>query len=69
MNYNKIFTTVYDMLLNVIDDSDTVKYNTMKYDTMEVIQYNIDDINRKQVRCDDMVYICLDTILSMLNYC
>ena len=39
MNYNNIFTVVY-MLIYMIDYSDT-----MKSDTMTVIQYNINDIN------------------------
>ena len=54
MNYNYICTVGY-MLLYIKDYSDTVKYDTMKYDTMKVIQYNINYINRKEVRCGDMM--------------
>ena len=43
------------MLLYMIYWSDTVKYDTMKCDTMKVIQYYINDINRYEVRCNDMV--------------
>ena len=32
------------MLIYMIDYSDTVKYATMKFDTMKVIQYNINEM-------------------------
>ena len=45
----------YSYYIIMIDYSDTVKYDTVKYNTMKVIQYNINDINRYEVRCDDML--------------
>ena len=46
MNYDNIFT-IACMLIYIIIDSDIVKYdtNTTEYDTMNVVQYNINDIN------------------------
>ena len=29
----------------------------MKYDTMKVIQYNMNDINRYEVRCENMMSV------------
>ena len=40
----------------MIDYSDTVKYDTMK-----VIQYITNNINRYEVRCDDMMGVHLHT--------
>ena len=46
-------------MLYMIDYSDTVKYDTMKYDTIKVMQYNMNDMNRYDVRCDDMMRVHL----------
>ena len=52
MNYIKKYMVVY-----MKDQIYIVKHERMKYDTMKVIE----DINRYEMRCDDMMNVQLPT--------